>query len=276
MICHQYQIKEDTLKDALEKHGLTRIPDIKLSDTVFVPSEIDGEISQFIARYEWLGKMSLYPTHGFKLYWNDILICAVVMDMPTAFSNALGEDTKKLERLISRGSSISFAPKNTASFMIAKSIDWMTKNTTYRLFTGYSDPSAGELGTIYQALNFYYLGQTFGATKQYLYNGRWVSDRSFRSRSAYKRYAIALGITWNPAWQDGDKIIWENVPADIEKMLRDSSKKMMASLEFRVPKAKHKYALVKGANKRETRELKHIFESRNKTFNYPEESLRGS
>lgn len=275
MVCHQFEIKKTTLESSLRENGFSEIPAIDLKDTVFVACGVDDEIRCFIEKYEWLGKMSLYPTHGFKLYWHDILMCAVVMDMPTAFSKNLGEDTKKLERLISRGSSISFAPKNTASYTIARAVDWMVKNTQYRLFVGYSDPSAGELGTIYQALNFYYLGQEFGATKQYLYNGRWVSDRSFRSRSAYKRYAKKLGITWEASWQNGEKIIWSCIPADVENALRSAAREAMVGLDFRVPKAKHKYALVKGADNRETKKLRKMFESMNNIFPYPKEDVRG-
>lgn len=46
----------------------------------------------------------------------------------------------------------------------------MVKNTQYRLFTAYSDTEAKELGTIYQACNFYYLGKKSGAGYQYKLN----------------------------------------------------------------------------------------------------------
>ena len=44
----------------------------------------------------------------------------------------------------------------------------MVRNTDFRIFTAYSDPEAKELGTIYQAMNWTYLGQTSGTAKQYL------------------------------------------------------------------------------------------------------------
>ena len=45
--------------------------------------------------------------------------------------------------------------------------NWMVKNTEFRLFEAYADPEAKELGTIYQACNFYYVGDNFGSDKLY-------------------------------------------------------------------------------------------------------------
>ena len=141
----------------------------------------------------------------------------VVMAIPNAFSNILGEGNQDKEALISRGACISWAPKNLGSWLITKSMQWMVQNTKFRAFSAYSDPEAKELGTIYQACNFYYLGSNFGS--KFLYfdierkrkedriarietihavpeNKRkkrskqgWFSDREFRKKSKYRIYA---------------------------------------------------------------------------------------
>ena len=152
------------------------------------------------------------------------------------------------------------------------SIKWMVQNTPYRVFTAYSDPEARELGTIYQACNFHYLGQTFGTKKQYSYDGKkWFSDRSFRSRSAYKRYAKELRIPWGMNWQIKEKIFWGNIPDDIEKILRDTAKKKQADCLVKDSPQKHKYAYILGEDKRETKKLLRVFRELNKTFDYPKE-----
>lgn len=274
-IAHQYKIKQETLEEDLERFGITKeqAANLRVSDLLFmaVPKGEEPEIREFITRYEWLGKPSLYPTHYFSAWWQGILAGVVTMDMPAAFSKALGEGTRKLERLISRGASISFAPKNTASALISFAMRWMVQNTQYRLFTAYADPEAGELGTIYQALNFYYLGNKYGTSIKYLYKGRWVSDRTFRSRSAYKRYAKDLGVEWNPAWQYGDNILWTEMPIDVESALRRASIDFMNNLPKQKGTKKHKYAYVLGADKKETRELRQRFLSLNKVYPYPKQ-----
>jgi len=89
----------------------------------------------------------------------------------------------------------------------------------FRLFTAYSDPEARELGTIYMACNFMYLGQQSGAQRMFFDPDKpergYFTDRSFRSRSAYKRYAKALGIAWQSQWQSSDTIHWDAIPEDI-------------------------------------------------------------
>lgn len=102
----------------------------------------------------------------------------------------------------------------------------MVENTQYRLFTAYSDPIAKELGTIYQACNFYYMGQSAGATTRYInpYTGKVVSDRFFRQRTAYKKYADELNIEWDKSWTTKTGMNWSVIPNEIEKKLRDYSK----------------------------------------------------
>ena len=77
------------------------------------------------------------------------------------------KENKFKEKLISRGACISWAPKNLGSWLIMNSIKHMVKHTEFRVFSAYSDPEAKELGTIYQACNFIYLGQKSGTAAQY-------------------------------------------------------------------------------------------------------------
>lgn len=192
--------------------------------------------------------------------------------MPNAFSKLLGDDTKDIERLIARGASASWCPKNLATKFLMWCIKWMVNNTQYRLFTCYSDPQAKEIGTIYQALNFYYLGQKSGTTTRCVnpYNpSKIITDRAFRARSFYKRYAKDLGIEWQKNWNTDQSILWENIPDDIEKMLRDYSKEMYSKSEKIIFPNKHKYAFVLGKDKRETKSLRKKFEENNKIYSYP-------
>lgn len=278
----QYQIRVKNRAEDLEAAGLTEEEVSKLTVKDFTFKHVEDReerrgLQSFIERHEWLGTLSQYTTHWFAAYYKDILAGVVLFNMPNAFSKMLGEDTKYLERLISRGACISWSPRNLASSMIMWAIRWMVQNTDYRLFTAYSDPQAAELGTIYQATNFYYLGQTFGTTTRYInpYTGREVSDRFFRVRSAYVRYAKELGIEFKPEWKSDQKMLWDNIPDDVEKKLRAMSKiKQAEATKIKYPH-KHKYAYVLGRDKRETRQLRRKFEERNRIYEYPKEEHRG-
>ena len=281
----QYDIRLNNREEDLKASGLSKeeVDSLKISDFTFSQFTKEAfdypvlfpEVKKFIERHEWLGKLSNYPTHFFAARYKGILAGVVVMDMPNSFSKLVGDNTRKMERLISRGACVSWSPKNLASALIMYSIRWSVKNTRYRVFTAYSDPEAKELGTIYQACNFIYLGQSSGATKKYRVPGtkNWVSDRNFRSRSAYKRYAKALGITWDNEWQDGDRIIWERVPESVEEALRAKSKEMYNICEVREIPPKHKYVYLLGQDKKETRSLMNRFRKLNPNLpkEYPKE-----
>jgi hypothetical protein len=285
--CWQYDIRVNNLQQDIAESGIDpeRIKTLTATDFHFRPltTERDRqEATAFIERHEWLGNLSQYTTHWFGAYYRDpnqglmgkdILAGVTLMNLPNAFSKLLGDDTKKVERLISRGACISWSPKNLASSFLMWSIGWMVKNTQYRLFTAYSDPTAKEIGTIYQACNFYYLGNESGTTTRYVnpYTGKIVSDRFFRQRSAYQKYAKELAIEWDKSWCDNKGMLWDNVPPNIEAALRSHSKKKQSSAVSVDMPSKHKYAYVLGATKAETKKLRREFEARNKVLPYPKQ-----
>lgn len=277
--CYQYQKRLDTLKEDMDKYGWSQddLNNILLDDFVFsniTTKEEKQEAAKFIERYEWLGTIGSYPTHWFTARYKGILGGVIIMGMPNAFSKLLGENTKEIERLIARGASASWCPFNLGSKFLMWAIKWMVDNTQYRLFTCYSDPQAKEIGSIYQSLNFFYLGQGSGTTVRCVnpYNPNVIiTDRAFRARSMYKRYAKDLNIKWQKNWNNDQKILWENMPNDIEKQLRDYSKEMFKKAEKISFPSKHKYAFVLGRDKKETKALKRKFLELNKVYPYPKE-----
>lgn len=281
--CWQYNIRLKNREEDLRMYNLTEsdVKNLRVDDFSFeFVNKKDQqkclEIKKFIERHEWLGKMSLQPTHRFTARWKGILCGVVIMDVPTAFSKLLGDDTSDVERLISRGACISWSPKNLGSWMIMKAIKWMVHNTPFRLFVAYSDPDAKELGSIYQACSFIYLGQTSGTAKQYLVDGKWTSDRHFRERSAYKRYAKELNINWKPDWNKGNTIFWDKIPKEDEEKLRAYSREAKNKCESRLAKPKHKYCFILGASKKETIELRNKFYTLNPEYeNYTYPKQRG-
>jgi predicted DNA-binding transcriptional regulator AlpA len=145
-------------------------------------------------------------------------------------------------------------------------VRWMVKHTGFRVFTAYSDVEARELGTIYQACNFIYLGQNSGGRYEYFDpdfpNSGWFSDRQFRQLSQIKRYARDLGISWKQEWSDGRAVDWARVPSDIEAVVRTQASQHKARCKKREVQPKHKYAYIVGATKTETKSLLARFRER--------------
>tara|TARA_R100001369_G_C3285371_1_gene162844 strand:- start:54 stop:983 length:930 start_codon:yes stop_codon:yes gene_type:complete len=287
--CWQYDIRLNNTKEDLNSLGLSEIKVNSLTTKDFVLEMVESsekdkclEVKHFIERHEWLGKMPNRPTHRFiaRLKTNNVIAGAIVMATPNAFSNILGEGFKDCEKLISRGACISWSPKNLGSWLVTQSIRKMVKLTNYRIFTAYSDPEAKELGTIYQACNFYYLGQTFGSKKMYFDPKKphlnWFSDREFRKQSKYRMYALKIGIAGN----EFEKYIgkwtpkWEEMPAGMKESIKQQEELYRQSCLVRDVVPKHKYAYILGTDKRETKYLKQLFNQHNPkldVFNYPKE-----
>jgi hypothetical protein len=197
-----------------------------------------------------------------------------MMGCPTTFSKMMGDEN--LERLICRGACVSWSPKNLASALVMYAVKWMVKNTKYRFFTAYADPRAGELGSIYQACNFRYLGNDFGS--DYIYydvlkkkkrTGRW-----FKRYSVYRGYAKYLGYTWDKSWNTKTVIHWDKMPPGMVKDLKAMAKLWESmSIKTKIVK-KHKYCMVVGRNRTETKKLNKIFEGLNPNrsgLTYPKE-----
>lgn len=277
--CWQYDIKINTREnlDIPDKElASLKTGNFKFSFVDKKNKENCRRVTDFIHTYEWLGKMPVWVTHRFIAEYKDNLGGVVVMATPNAFSKMLGENTKDVEKLIARGASAGWTPKNMASWQIMQSIRYMVKNTQFKLFIAYSDPLAKELGTVYQACNFYYLGQNYGGGNVYFDPNNpdvgWVGSYYFNYRSAYVRYAKELGIEWLPEWYTAKrKINRKTIPADILDRLKQVAKDKMAQCEtIKTPK-KHKYAYILGRDKRETKTLRKKFEEINadKIQNYP-------
>ena len=290
--CWQYEIRQQNLTQDLRSSGVTIQEAQELRTKDFDFSYVDKtdtaqciEIKSFIEKHEWLGKLPARPTHRFvaRLKKNGVMAGTIIMATPNAFSYVIGKENRDKEKLISRGACISWAPKNLASWLITKSIKHMVKNTEFRVFSAYSDPEARELGTIYQACNFIYLGQKSGTTKQYFDPNRpelgWFSDRDFRKKSKYVVYAKNIGIEkeiWNKYFMNKYSPNWNGWAGLIKKELKAEERKYRESCKSRETKPKHKYIYILGRTKKETKELKKLFDKHNKgVIDLPYPSARG-
>lgn len=274
--CWQYQMRlENETSDVVNsKMTLDEIRDLKVTDFDFEYIDKDNKdacrtVKKFIETHEWLGKLPNRPTHRFvaKTKKTGEIGGVIIMAVPNTFSLLLGEEYRNREKLLSRGACISWAPKHLGSWLVMESVRWMAKNTDFCFFTAYSDPEAKELGTIYQACNWIYLGQGAGTITQYFDPERpeygWFSSRNFRHRSKYNRYARELGIELKSEWWGKYTLKWNEMPEDIVVSIKNAAKEYQARCIERVVVSKHKYAYILGKDKRETKQLKKIFEQRN-------------
>ena len=230
------------------------------------------EIAEFILKYEWLGTLGVYPKWCFTARYKGMLAGAIIMNEPTAYSKILGEETPKYEALIQRGATSSWAPKNLGSRLIRFACNWMVNNSEKRAFVAYGDPSAEEIGTIYQACGFDYLGQSFGNSVLYRHpqvkKGKIFSAQSLKRTSAFRRWCKHNSITPKKHWFKENQFKDLNaIPQTIKDRWNAYNRRIISESEQFLVGRKHKYVLVLGKDKTDQRTLSAL--KNYQTFPYP-------
>jgi hypothetical protein len=248
---------------------------IPLSEYVFAVEALSDEIKQFLLMYEWLKSVGVYPKRCFTMRLRGHLAGVQVLNEPASYSKILGPDTMKYESLVQRGASVSWAHQHLGSKMLMASINWMVQNTGKRLFVGYADPKAGEMGVLYSACNFMYLGNKFGITEKYKHptyrNGKEFCAHSLKRTGVLKWWCRRNNIVMDKSWfkPNGFKDL-KTIPPEIKQRWYDWAKVLIGeSIEIPMEQ-KGKYALIKGKDKREQRYLMGLFKE--KTYPYPKRS----
>jgi len=78
-----------------------------------------------------------------------------------------------------------YAPKNSESYFLGKTFDWLRKNTDIKVLISYSDPMQDHLGIIYQATNWLYQGNNTMLIKGYLHK---INSKIMHARSVVALY----------------------------------------------------------------------------------------
>jgi hypothetical protein len=160
-----------------------------------------------ILKYEWLGTMGRsVATYGL-IAKDGELLGAAVFGWPSAVQSRdiCGVENRDLAVCLERGACVHYAPSNAASFLIANSVKQAAHDHGWRIFYAYADPEAGEIGTVYQACNWLYIGQGVGRTPGrfredwVLPCGKVLSSRSLRHRKMKRGDALQAG--WKPVYK---------------------------------------------------------------------------
>lgn len=191
--CFQYRI---TLREraADPRPQMTSLDGCSVRE---VPSRDAGPI---IERYEWLGTMGR-PVLCVGLFSPDASLLGVACfgwpGSPES-RDICGKENRNLAICLERGACVHWAPPNAASFLISRACD-IAAQRGWPIVYAYADEDAGEIGNVYQACNWIYLGQGVGRTPGRARNyyrttdGKILSSRSLRHRKMTHLQAIALG-----------------------------------------------------------------------------------
>lgn len=244
---HQRKIREE--KQKTDIGGLFGYPEADIKEAVCKKITYQ-QAKTIILEYEWLGTMG-QGMFCYGIFFKDVLAGAVCFGLPASLTSGsmFGDEYSDIAICLERGACSWWAHEHSASKLISFAVLDMSKTTKYRIFYAYSDDSAGEIGTVYQACNWLYLGRMAGGGSQ---NKLIAPDKKQRDSRHIMKYASKYGEPKNRT--SARKILLEN---------GWSNKKT---------KPKCKYVIVKG-NKRKVKKI--MSGLKQKVYNYPKRNPNG-
>jgi hypothetical protein len=247
-ICHQRLIRDQTKAQDIARLAplLGDLAALKAAQFDLAAEPYALEHRRFIKRYEWLG------TPGIGIKWCFAARCQGELGGVVLLSEPYYPSAE--DALIARGACAGWTPKNLGSRLVMFACRWMGANTGKRQFIAYADEEAGEVGQIYQACNFRFLGwkpSRYGLKP----DGRRVSLQTFKRTSRMVPWLAEQGITL-PAECFTDKgfLRWSRIPLDLKNRMREHIRRQKQAMQT-VLVRRGKYLLVQGATPAETRRL---------------------
>jgi hypothetical protein len=171
------------------------------------------EAESIILKYEWLQSMGRGITACYGLKLDGELLgasCWGVMggDVGNICGSALADRTVCLMR----GACVPHAPKDAASFFTRHACRQAYKDFGWEIIFAYSDTvDAGEMGTIYQACNWWYVGEDLGRPAGSFHvdyqspdGSQIVTSYKLNHQGREKKFMRSLG--WTP--EDGQMRPW--------------------------------------------------------------------
>lgn len=178
------------------------------------------EIKEFIEKWHYSHNINgLRSTYCFALYYlynktnQKIMIGAMIyggFGMASVWKKygEKEEDVIELRRLAMIDSTV----RNSESYFIGKTINWLKKNTNLKTIVSYSDLYYNHEGIIYKATNFKKVGKT-NSGRKIVYNGKLYHDKTIRTK--YKGNLKPFAKRIKEALDNGDAYYIQTPPKNI-------------------------------------------------------------
>ena len=224
---HQYIRRVEKQKE--EEHiGYWKDIDLSLENAIVEPVDLSFA-KRYIEDYEYLGCIAAVNWFQYGIFFKDSkgdVYCGGVVIFGQEYAENRGvwdkyHYTSKII-LLNRGVCLHWTPKNTNSYLIMEAIKLLPKK--YQVITATVDFDAGEIGTIYQACNWYYVG-AMRKNKSRL--NVMINGKKYGSRSIRQKYGT---------------MAQDKLPAIVKAELGEDTE-----IEFVTVHAKHRYFYFRGS-----------------------------
>lgn len=167
------------------------------------------EAAPLILQYEWLGNMGT-TEFAYGLFFGSVLggvVCFGRTAGTGVYASIAGEQHAGKAITLCRGACAHYAHEHSASKLISDACRMMFRDHGKSIFIAYSDPSAGEIGTVYQASGWMYCGMTSATEKFDLGDGK---IRDARLVHAYTRDRTGGTLKYKRSRAEQKKLMVEN------------------------------------------------------------------
>ncbi len=175
MTCHQKQVRERKSQTPLPDEHHRRAAASSFENATVVPLT-KVEAKSVILDYEWLGNMGTTQfCYGLFFGW---YLAGVACFGSTGGTNVpvsiCGKEYASRVITLCRGACVHWAHPHSATYLINRACDLLAtrENDPRNIFIAYSDADADEVGTVYQASNWLYVGKGGTPTFYVHPNGR--------------------------------------------------------------------------------------------------------
>jgi hypothetical protein len=168
-----------------------------------------SEARAVIEKHEYLGSMPAFARWAFGIFFGDRLGGAVVYGDEYAENRGVWDRYNFTGRIVAlkRGACLPWAHPHSASKLIRRSMDLLPER--FKVVTATCCKAAGEIGTIYQACGFDYIGQMRRGMRALIYYaGKIISERIRASGQAEVRHLRKTCIgrsVYAHTWCRGDR-----------------------------------------------------------------------
>jgi hypothetical protein len=184
MICHQARIRRATARQV-------RRP--RLASLAGCRVEPIGreEARALIEAHEYLGTLgSTSARYGLRAPDGELLgVAAFGRATGTHGLDVCGPEHARQAIVLQRGACVSWAPLHAASYLITRACRLAHRDYGWTIVVAYADPLAGEIGTVYQACSWRYLGQGVGRRQP---RQEWRKPGETRWRSSRILHHVGL------------------------------------------------------------------------------------
>jgi hypothetical protein len=125
-----------------------------------------AEAKALVTRYEWLRSMpsGTRACYGLKTVADELAGVVVLAAGPTPESGDLcGRAFRDRAICLARGACVHWAHPHAGSFLISRACKLAHAQFGWKIFYACADPTVGEIGVVYQACNWFYLGSASDA-----------------------------------------------------------------------------------------------------------------